>query len=190
MLPTNKIMMNRNKIKILNNSGVTLVEIMITILIFSVIIAGINTALIAGSRSYDLNRVNTEIKEDVSIALARMKEDLMKSSSSAIVDVPANGSTYSSISFRVPSSVGSDGIIVWPSETVEYLLSSNQLLRRVEDGGVVSEDRVIAENISTLEFERAASTSNIVEITLQATKESDLGNTFTLDKTLKVQLRN
>lgn len=174
----------------LNLKGMTLVESMVTLLIFAVIVSGIYTALVAGTNSWEIHRIRLEVQEDVRIAFQRVKDDLINSSSSAIVDVPADGSWYTTITFRIPESIGTEGMITWPDETIQYLLSSNQLNRQIEESSVVQETRATAQNINTFRVRRLASTPSIVEVNISATKNPSVGSAITVSDTLKIRMRN
>lgn len=173
--------------------GFSLVETLVTTLIFAVLAGGIYAALVAGNTSWEVNRIRIELQQDLRIAMDRLKEDLTQASTISITDVPANNTWYSSITFRIPESVDTSGNIQWPDETIQYLLSgtdSNELTRQVEEDLVVTEERLIAQNIESLQIRRLTSTPEIVEITLQAQKDAQTGDTITVDSSFKLKLRN
>lgn len=179
---------------IYSDLGFTLAETLITVLIFSAMAMAINAFLLAGNRSFVVNRDKIEIQQDLRIASDWIKEDLRKTSSTAVVDVPTDDSWYTSITFRIPSSVDSNGNIAWPSETIEYVLggtNSTDLQRIIVDGASTLETRTIAENISFVRFRRLSTTPQIVDVSIKSNKTDVFGNELnSQDFNFKVEIRN
>ena len=89
------------KFNLKNNRGLTLVEAMVTAMIFALIAGGVYTAGIAGERSWQANKVQVELQQDLRKAMEWMIKDLRITKSSAILDVPADDIWYSSITFKL-----------------------------------------------------------------------------------------
>ncbi len=176
------------------NRGITLVEVMVTVIIFAFILGICYSLLISGSDSWETNSTRIELQQELRKAMDWITQDLRQAGSVAIVDVPANGSTYTSITFRKSAGV-SGGNLVWDSSTTRYSLGGTggtQLLRQVS-GQTAS---VIAQNIQSLQFSRQTSTSNIVTVSLQAEKKTLRGKNLSgktpiqASMTFKIYLRN
>ena len=176
-------MKNRGHQRFLSTRAFTLVEVMISVAIFTILFGACFTVLLSGSDSWQVNSAEMQLQQELRKAMDWLKEDLAEGGISTITNVPADWNWYSTITFKAPSGVTS-GAITWGSNTIQFVLSSNQL-RRIEGATT----KVIAQNISSLQFRRQASTPHLVEVSLQAQKSSIKG---TISKTLsfKVQMRN
>ena len=171
--------------RLTRKDGFTLVESVVTIAIFSLIAAGIYATMVAGDNSWNLNSIQIEVQQELRKAMSGMKDDLMQSGSTAINDVPADGTWYTSITFYRSDGV-SGGKILWNSDTTQFLLSGNQL-QSIEG----STTKVIAQNIQSLQFRRLTSAPEMVEVTLQAQKSGLKGGGAVTDSLdFKVKLRN
>ncbi len=169
--------------------GYSLVEVLVTLLIFSVLAGAINTVLLVGESSWQTNSVRVELIQELRKAKGSIENELRQTASSAITAGPtaADGSTATSITFYLPNGV-SGNAITWSANTTQYILggSDSNQLQRIEN----SITRVIAQNIQTLGFSRAAATSNIINVTLTAQKDTVKGRTLSVDFTFAVQMRN
>ena len=115
-----------------------------------------------------------------------MAKDLRQAGTSAysITNVPADGTWYSTITFR-PAAGVLGGVIVWSTDTIQYVVAGGEL-RRVKG----TETRVIARNITSLQIRRQNTTADTVEVTLQGTKKAEGGQVLTLNTNFSVQVRN
>lgn len=177
-----------------NHRGITLVEVMTTVVIFSFTLGICYVLLISGSDSWEANSARVELQQELRKAMDWVSQDLRQAGSASIVDVPANGSIYTSITFRKSAGV-SGGNPAWDASTTRYFpggTGGTQLLRQV--GSQTAS--IIAQNIQSAQFSRQASTSNIVDVSLQAQKTTLRGKTLAgktpiqASLTLKIYLRN
>ena len=186
-----------------NKKGFTLVEILVTVLIFSVLAAAVNTVLLAGDSSWQTNNVQVELQQDLRKAMDWMKDDIRQTGSIAIDNVPADGTWYTTITFQ--KAIGIDGgSIEWNNDgaspsneiTTQFVLGgadSNQLQRlTVTDDGddATNTTTVVANNIQAVQFRRLASVSKVVEVDIDAQKTTVKGAVITSSLDFKVQLRN
>lgn len=174
-----------------DHQGATLVEMMVTVIIFAFILGICYTLLISGSDSWETNSARVELQQELRKAMDWITQDLRQAGSASITDVLANGNPYTSITFR-KSAGASGGNLVWDSSTTRYFLGGTggtQLLRQVG----VQTASVIAQNIQSLQFSRQASTANVVSVSLQ-TQKTTLRRKMMVGKapslTLKIFLRN
>jgi len=177
-----------------DHRGVTLIEALVTVIIFAFILGICYTLLISGSDSWETNSARIELQQELRKAMDWASQDLRQAGSASIVDVPADGSTYTSITFRKAAGA-SGGNLVWDTDTTRYFLggtSGTQLQRQVGSGTA----SVIAQNIQSLQFSRQTSTSNIVNVSLQAEKKTPRGKNLSgktpiqASMTLQIYLRN
>ncbi len=159
-------------------------EIMVTILVFSILMTGLYTALRAGDESWETNKTRMELQQDLRKAMEWMKYELTEAGDTSITNVLANGNWFTSIVFKIPTGV-SNGAIAWDANTITFQISANQL-QRVYNGTT----KILANNITSLQFRRQAATSDILEVALTAQKTTVKGKTVTRQLTFEVQLRN
>ena len=158
--------------------GFTLLESMVTIAIFTVVVGGIYTTMIAGDRSWSVNSIQVEVQQELRKAMGGMQYDLMQSGPSAIDDLQSDSITF------YKSNGASGGKISWSDDTTQFLLSGTQL-QSIEG----SETKVIAQDISSIAFSQPS--SNIIEISLTVQKCCTKGNETISDSlNFKVYLRN
>ncbi len=179
-----------------SSRGFTLVEMMVTVLLFSVISAAIYSTLLSGMHSMEVTKSRVELQQDFRLGMERMKSDLRQASMRSVIDVPADDSWYTSVTFRV-SEGASEGRQSWPTETIQYFLSGstpNQLHRKVTSDPV--DDKIVAENISTLKFRRETATPNIMEVSMSGftsiLRDTNINAnaTISVSSTFKVLFRN
>jgi prepilin-type N-terminal cleavage/methylation domain-containing protein len=180
-----------NNIKKLSNKlstsekGFSLVEVMVTIFIASIVIAGLYTILLMGEQSWDVNSVNIRLTQESRKAFDWMEYDLRQSGTSpSYIDVDTDGTWYTSIEFSVPEGVVGGGI-VWVADTIRFSLNGEQLIRT--EG---ANSKVVAQNISALKFRRFSANPHILEIEITVSDETARGDLIELEKDYKIQLRN
>ena len=212
--------------------GFTLIEVMVTVLIFAILAGAINMVLLVGQSSWHANRVQIEILQELRKAMSLMEDELRETAQQKITAGPtvADGSASTSITFYAATGA-SGGAITWNANTTQYFLgedlngngsldagediNGNGTLEVPEDAdldGILdtgedingdgrlngapilriegSETRVIAQNISRLEFSRTLATANIIDVTLAALKETTDGRVLTIEFSFSVRMRN
>jgi Tfp pilus assembly protein PilW len=170
-----------------SDTGSSLLEVLVTLMIFSIIIAAINATLLIGDSSWNTNSIHIELQQELRKSMDWMKDDLRQTGASAISDVPANGTWYTAITFQKTTGV-SGGSITWDSDTTRFILggSGADQLQRIE--GLTT--TVIAQSMQSVRFRRLAGAPDIVEVALQAQRDTFKGATITSNLNFKVQLRN
>lgn len=166
--------------------GFSFVEMMIVVLVGSFVVGGLFIVLMIGKSNWELNRDRVELQQNMRTAFEWMRRDLRQAGVSTISGVPANGSSNASITFQIPSTVTS-GSVVWAS-AITYSKGGTgnaQLLRTV--GG---NSRVIAQNVSSLQFSRTAADPSVVVITLQLQKNTPQHGVMTFSRTTQAKARN
>ena len=174
--------------------GMTMAEVLISALIFSVVLAACYALLIAGSDSWETNEAKIELQQDLRRSVDWITQDLRQAGSVSITNVPADGAWYTLITFRKASSV-SGGSIVWDTDTTKYLLGgsdSTQLQRQIGS----QTPKVIGQNFQSLQFRRQSTSADVVDVTMQAQKKTPRGKNLTgkaaveQSTSFKVYLRN
>jgi type II secretory pathway pseudopilin PulG len=166
--------------------GYTLVEAMVTAILFAIIFGASLHLLLAGYDSWQVNTTKVELQQDIRTAMDWIKEDLTEGGLDSIVNVSANGNWYTSIEFRKPSGI-SAGSMVWNANTTTYFLDTDsKQIQRNENGTI----KTIAQNFSALQFRRLSSAPNIVEIAMAAQKQTPKGRVIDENMSFSIQLRN
>ena len=184
-------------------TGFSLVEVLVTMMIFSFLAAAVNTVLLVGDASWQANNAHVQLHQELRKAMDWMKDDIRQTGPAAITNVPVNPAIdavtypdpdddpaydwYTSMTFQKVSGV-SGGRITWNSNTTRFVLSGTNL-QRIEG----TTTRVIAQNIQSLQFRRMNADPDIVEIALDAQQDTFSGAkgiTLSADLDFKVQLRN
>jgi len=180
-----------------NSKGVTIAEIMVTMLIFSVISVALLTTSIVGENSWQVNQARTEVIQELRKSMDAMNYDLVETGSSAISNVlPDSDSSpyedtaedddwYSSITFKLPTGV-SGGSLQWGTDNIQFIVNGDNQLVRVTP----SETRVVAQNITSLGFYRSSSNSDMIQIALTAQKTTTRGIPIELEVNFSVKMRN
>lgn len=170
-----------------DNAGITLVETMVTVVIFSLIMTGFFAVSTVGENSFQVNRAQIELQQELRKSMETMINDLRQAGNSSVIDVPANGNWYTSITFRKPVGIAA-GSINWDSNTIQYLRAGpgTLQLQRIYGGTT----RIVSQYITLLQFRRLASDSDRLEVVMQAQRNSTKGVPGTYNLSFNVQLRN
>jgi hypothetical protein len=159
--------------------GLTIFEVLIAVLIFSVIALGLGYTVVAGKSALLASDVPTQLRQNVVFAIMSISRDLRQADSAHITIV--NSAPCNSITFRIPQDNNADGLVIdsagdieW-SQYITYTCNgADQLLRTVD--GVSS---VIAPNITALGFSWLTEDA-LLQIDITAQKK-DAGGHLSLD---------
>ena len=168
-----------------SKKGFTLTEALVTTSVLTIIFSAFFIVLLSSSDSWQTNRVSIELRQELRKSMDSITRDILQAGVSTITDVSANGSWYTTITFKKPSSI-SGGSVVWDANTTKFLRSSNELQRQI--GSAAGE--TIASNITTLQFRRQSDTPSVVEVNLQAQKSTPKGTVIADALSFKIRLRN
>ncbi|MDP2921413.1 MAG: prepilin-type N-terminal cleavage/methylation domain-containing protein [Candidatus Omnitrophota bacterium] len=158
--------------------GFTLIEIVVVAFLFSIISAAIFSVLATGRNSLTSGESRVGVVQACRNGLDSMIKELRQAGAATITGVPANGTNYSSITFQIPAAIASAGI-TW-SNAIQYSLgglNGTQLIR-TQSGN----QKVLANNISAVSFNRSAANPNVVNINITAQKNTFPG--FTAGQTI------
>ena len=159
-------------IKLKNTKSFTLVEILVSVSIFTFLIAAVYTTFLVGNRSWATSSAKVALQREIRWALFGMTKELREAKDIFIT----NDMTSTKLTFRRPAvgqvsftfnSIGND---------------ANKIIREDE-----SKKRVLARDISSLAFTYLTTDAIIVEIT--ATKKPVFGPEIKLQLKEKVVIR-
>lgn len=183
----------------MTRKGLTLIEILVAMFIFSIVLGALFTVLAAGRVSWNAGASQVDVQQEARKALDMMVKELRQTASAKISNVPADGTAYNTITFQTPIiTITRDpitgkvvGININWSGNIQYSLgglNGRQLLRA--QGGI---QRILANNILSIGFTRNAGTPTVLNITATAQKNTFSGfTTIQSSVTLnsKAKLRN
>ncbi len=152
--------------------GFTIVEVTIAAALSTILIAGVFAILLVSNKQLQIINAKMSIEEEPREALFKMAQELRQTSSGQFIGFGTSGT---SIQFRVPVPKPDASTLVnntydplWAAY-ITYSLNTNthQILRTsVEDG--VTKQAILANNVTSLSFSRANSTSSLVTIQIHA----------------------
>jgi prepilin-type N-terminal cleavage/methylation domain-containing protein len=154
-----------------NQKGVTLIELLVSFVITSLIIAGVYQIVINQARNYEIQEQIVEAQNSVRAGMEIMAADLRM----AGYDKEGGGST---VSVTNPVSGSSNIIRVeWERddniiESIEYFLSGRQLQRNVYLNGVLDSQQVVLDQVSDLNFAYKMSGTRFVKVDLTLAVEN------------------
>jgi prepilin-type N-terminal cleavage/methylation domain-containing protein len=156
--------------------GLTLVEILVAILIFSIIMIAIGLTVVAGKNALFTSDTPTQLRQNLLFSIMSMSRELRETTPSKTN--LAEGASSNSITFQVPFDNNADGLIVdavgnieWSSNITYSLNGTGQLIRTQE--GATS---IISPNIATLQLSRPVGRDKIIQIDIAAQKVNSTGN--------------
>ena len=156
--------------------GFTILETLISTLIFSIIVIALGLGIIAGKNSLFTSDVPTQLRQNVLFAVVSMSRELRQTTPSK-TNIGSSTSS-SSISFQIPHDNNSDsslvdtlGNIEWGSSITYARNGANQIIR-TQNGA----SSILSANISTLLFTRPAGEDNIIQIDITSSKTHNSRN--------------
>ena len=167
--------------------GFTLVEVLVVVVIFTFLAMGIYAVALVGERTFQVNKVKIELQQELRKALEWMVNDLRQAGNVSISDVPADGTWYSTITFKTPAGITA-GALDWNNNSIQFVRGGpeNKELQRIEAGNT----RVIAYDMQSLQFRRQAIRPRILEVAMGAQKDALSGEPMSYQLNFSIQLRN
>ena len=169
--------MKRGKFSL--SCGFTILELMVSLLIFSLLLGGVYSLLISGNRLWNTDSVKADLQAKARNAMEAMVKELYGSQ----ISLPDVGDSDDEITFQVPDSI-SAGEIVWSSD-IRYAANASNQLARTQSGQA---DRVIANNVYAVQFDHTDSDRVIIDLTLR--KNTILNEPINFTVSQQVTLRN
>jgi prepilin-type N-terminal cleavage/methylation domain-containing protein len=158
--------------------GFTLFEVLVTVLIFSLIIASIFGLMRVANESWDAGEGRLALQQGLRQAIEGMIREARQSSPGGVTIAPSQ----SRVDFTIPDVAGS----------ISYYILNSQLIREYPTAAV----RILASGVNSLIFCckggvdcLACADSRILEIRLQATRSTH-SRALTFALTEQVRLRN
>lgn len=172
--------------------GLTLIEILVALLIFTVIAVGFGYAVVAGKSSLFVSDIPTQLRQDVLFTLLPLVRELRQTAPAKIN--LTEGSSASTVTFKIPhdDDIPADGVAVdaignieWGQDITYALDGSGRLIRTY-----AGNSSVVAGDISSLQFSRPAGNDAIIQIDVTAQKADGQGNLYQDSEQAIVKMRN
>ncbi len=185
----------------------TFLEMTVSTVIFSIIVASIFTAIYTGRLYWRVGASQLDVQQQARQALSFISKELQQSrpgtgrlcsgcAAVAIIEgLPANDNPYNSVTFRIPQDNNGDGtvldsdgyVVEWSPDKITYSLVNDQIIRSTSAGA----SKVLANKIYSLQFIRNSGAPKLITIIVTARKTIE-GTSEPVEYTLRsmVQLRN
>lgn len=168
----------------------TIFEVLVSVLIFSVIALGLGSAVVAGKNALFVSDIPTQLRGNVLFAIMPMVREL-RQTAGAKTNL-GEGAVNNSITFKIPHDNNADGVVVDSTGSIEWgtdiTYARNGLSQLTRTwGGITS---VIAPNVTTLQFSRPAGEDMLIQIDITVQKADGQGNLYQDAEQAKVKMRN
>ncbi|MBI4431043.1 MAG: prepilin-type N-terminal cleavage/methylation domain-containing protein [Candidatus Omnitrophica bacterium] len=169
-----------------NKRGFTLIEFMIVATITIVFLLAAVLVMIVGYRNWHINRAVITLHDDLVNSLRSMVREIREAGAASPNGIVVLGPDNNGIRFELPTAVSETGPTAW--QTIVYSLggtTGKEILRN--DGAAV---RILATNISDVDFTYNALNPREVGIDVTGTKEAANGSLLTQSLSMEVTIRN
>lgn len=172
--------------------GLTLFEVLVSLLIFSIVAMGLGYAVVAGKSALFVSDIPTQLRQNVLFALMPMVRELRQTAPAQIS--LGEGAVSNAITFKLPEDddIPPDGVVVdnignieWGQNIVYARDGAGQLTR--SSAGVTE---VIAPNIAALQFSRPVGQDALIQIDITVQKPDAQGNLYQDAEQAIVKMRN
>lgn len=162
--------------------GFTLLETLVTVLIFTFIVGGMYGVLLLAKTNYDTNLVSLNLQRQARQGMSWLSREIRQASWASISISSPDVNGNNSITFNTPDANGIKYSVIKTQVSADKTLW--QLIRTYPAGS----DKIRANDIIVLNF--PTDSGNILNITVQASKTfSSVGQTRTLTFTLTEQVK-
>lgn len=188
-----------------NSLGMSFLEMMVSVAIFTVIMSSIFTVIYTGRLYWRVGSSQIDAQQQARQAVAYMAKELRQAragtgrvgggSPVAILEnLPADDNAYTFVTFRIPQDTNGDGdildsngwVVEW-SDKITYSLAGTQLIRSTDTGAT----KVLANNISTLQFTRSSTSPLLIKIRVVSDKViPGTGETISVPLSTWIRLEN
>jgi hypothetical protein len=170
--------------------GLTIFEVLISVLVFSIIALALSYAVVVGKSALLASDISTQLRQNVLFSIMSLMRELRQTAPAKTS--LTEGASSNAITFKIPHDNDSDGDVVdgignieWGQDITYALNNLGQLIRT--RGGVTS---VIAPNISTLQFSRLSGEDALLQIEIVAQKKDSRGDLYQDVEQAIVKMRN
>ena len=170
--------------------GLTLLEILVALSIFTFLILAIFGTMDLGRASWFTGSTVVEVHREIIKSFMKMEKEL-RNTRPAEVSL-TSGTSSASITFKIPQDIDGDGDILdalgrieW-SGNITYALNSSKQITRTASGAT----SILANNIASLQFTRPVASVDIIQIDITAAKTSLARRQFQETGQIIIKMRN
>jgi prepilin-type N-terminal cleavage/methylation domain-containing protein len=171
--------------------GLTLFEVLVALLIFVIVAMGMSYAVVAGKSALFISDIPTQLRQNLLFALMPMAHEL-RQTAPAKTNI-GEGAVSNTITFKLPHDNNGDGAVVdnlgvieWDANSITYARNGAGQLTRTYAGVT----RVIAPNISFLQFSRPVGQDRLLQIDLTVQKTNNQGTLYQDSEQVIIKMRN
>lgn len=165
-------------------AGFSLVEMVFVAILFFLIISSLFLGLAIGRNFSEIGDDRIQVQQELRKGFDWITDELREAGTMTIVGVPLDGTWQNSITFQIPASVSGSNI-VWGGQN-QYFLNNRQIIRQ----NALGEQRILANDIQSLQFRRQLAEPDVVDVALQGERMTSAGNPIQANLTFRVKLRN
>lgn len=180
-------------------NGFTLIELAIVIAIILIIGWVAFGLLSAGTVTWHSGSTSLTLQQELRRGLNSMIKEL-EQTGSTVVNVPADGLNYNSITLRVPEDIDGNGTVLdangqkeW-STPITYQLTFNAQLNSFQLTRTQDVTTTVLANylpaVNSMQFRRETWATDVLLISLQGQKSSPLGHVSTASVSGRAEMRN
>lgn len=172
--------------------GFTLIEILVSSTIFLLLVAVGFQSMSSGREAWYTSSATVAARQEIMKAYLQMEKELKETRPTQINLTIGNNA--SSISFKLPCDINGDGTILdatgnieWCANSTVYSLNAtSQQITRTLSGTTT----VLANNITSLQFFRPASTPTMLQINMTTQKRTPSSRTIQDAEQFTIKMRN
>lgn len=159
-----------------NDKGFTLLEVMITAVLFSMIFIITLEVLSSSRKAWRVGDTMQDLQVNLTIGMNNMIRELESSSSSSFTFfIPGSGETSDTARFMVPIGYSESGDMIWGADTV----ASGRIQYRIDESGVLLREVLASDDATVITARRLA--SSMAEVSFYLPSQS--GNKLSISLT-------
>ncbi len=157
----------------MKNKGFTLVELLVAVAVFGIMMGLFGAILTDGQNHVRMSDMKMNLQASVRNSLTQMSMEIRESSASRT----SVGNGGASLSFQIPTSVGTTGTITWSSPITYQIGGNGRQLVRIDTNGNTA---ILANDVQALNFSFIDPNTLVYSVTAQRTTVDGRALTTTL----------
>ncbi len=174
-------------------NGFSMIELLISMAIFSLLAGAISGVYVSTSRTSTLQNASAGVQQSVRAALEIMVQDIRMAgyyNPTGADPNPASIEVADLNKIRITSDRNGDGDVDDLFERITYEFTNNQLRQILYEGTGSQSSQTIIDNVTDLQFTYSGTNNSIVDITLTVEENAGYGNTVSRTLETRVYCRN
>ena len=164
--------------------GLTLLEMLVAVGVFSLLMLLVNTILDGGRKQVWVAENKMHLEESVREGLYRMALEVRETAPSRVA-IGANGAN---LTFQIPANVSNSGTITWSPPIVYQVGGNGSQLVRVDSA--TTQTTILANDVQTVNFATVGNPVTRVTFSVTAQQNTIDGRALTVTSTGEARLRN